>query len=103
MDKIAELRAKRAKAVDDLSALADKMNADDYVEIKDDQTSYDALKGEIDGYDAKIKRAEEANKLKASTAIIVPGQDAGGSAKSYPLPKRRYGKLAAFKGVDRRP
>jgi hypothetical protein len=64
--------------------------------IKEDQTSYDALKSEIDGYDAKIKRAEEAARLKASTASSFPARPA---AKVYPLPKRRYGKLTAFKGT----
>lgn len=93
----ADLRGKRAKAVDDFAALTDKMNADDYVEVKEDQTAYDGLKAEIAGYDAKIKRAEEAATLKASVATIVPGQS-GGNAKVYPIAKRRYGKLRAFKG-----
>lgn len=100
----ADLRGKRGKAVDDLAALAEKMNADDYADDPADQKSYDALKGEIDGYDAKIKRAEEAAKFKAGSAIIVPGQT--GAAKVYPLPKRRYGKMVAFKGtvdVDGKP
>lgn len=97
-EKITDLRAKRAKAVDDLSALADKMNADDYVEDAADQASYDSLKAEISGYDGKIKRAEDAAKLKASTATVVQNQPAS-QDKQYALPKRRYGKLAAFKGV----
>lgn len=97
MDKIAELRAKRAEKVDAFAALTEKMNADGYVEVAEDQTSYDAIKGEIAALDAKIKRVEEANRLKASAAIIVPGQT---EAKVYPFPKRRYSKLTAFKGAD---
>ncbi len=91
----ADLRAKRAKAADDFEALVVKMNAEDYVEDKADQTGYDTLKAEIDGYDVKIKRAEDAARLKASTATIVTGQ---GTSKVYPIAKRRYGKLRAFKG-----
>ena len=92
----AELRTKRAKAVDDFDALVTKMNAEDYAEDADDQKSYDTLKGEIDGYDVKIKRAEAAASAKANAAIVLPGQTGN---KSYPLPKRRYGKLTAFKGA----
>jgi HK97 family phage major capsid protein len=92
----ADLRGKRAKAVDDFDALVTKMNADDYVDDPKDQASYDTLKSEIDGYDVKINRAVEAAKAKATTAVVVPGQTA---AKVYALPKRRYGKLTAFKGT----
>jgi HK97 family phage major capsid protein len=95
MDKIAELRAKRAEKVDAFTALAEKMNGDDYVEGAEDQSSYDEIKGEIATLDAKIKRAEDANKLKASSAIVVPGQD-----KVYATPKTFYGKLKAFRGQN---
>jgi hypothetical protein len=74
------------------------MNADDYVEVKEDQTSYDALKGEIDGYDAKIKRAEEAN-AEGRPRSSFPARTRR-SVKVYPLPKRRYGKMTAFKGTS---
>lgn len=91
------LRSKRATAADDFEALVTRMNADDYVDDPKDQEKYDALKAEIDGYDTKIKRAEDAAKVKANSAIIVPGQQSG---KIYPIAKRRYGKLTAFKGVQ---
>ncbi len=88
---IAELRAARAVKVDALTALVGKMNAADYVEDKANDEAYDALKLEIDGFDAKIKRAEEANRLGATLArgnvateqpsrIILPA-----AARGYPL------------------
>jgi len=95
MNKIAELRAKRAEKVDSFAALAEKMNADGYVDAPADQAAYDALKKDIEGFDAKIKRAEEANALTASTAKTVIETE----TKTYPVPKRRYGKLVAFKGT----
>lgn len=94
MDKLAELRAKRAEKVDAFAALAEKMNADDYVEDAADQKAYDALKVEIEGFASKIKRTEEANALKGSLAKPVAGQD-----KPFAQPKRiRSGILKAFKG-----
>lgn len=69
---IQELRASRAKKVDALAALVEKMNAEAYVEKAEDQTAYDDLKKEIAAFDGKIARAEEANRLKATTAIVVP-------------------------------
>lgn len=71
MEKIAELRAARAKKIDALAALVEKMNAETYVEAAADQTAYDDLKKEIAGFDAKITRAEEANKLKATLGTTV--------------------------------
>ena len=99
MLKIAELRAKRAEKVDGLTALVAKMNAADYVDDKANDTVYDALKADIDGFDAKIKRAEEANRLGATLArsdvvneeypgrVIIPA-----AARGYPLKN--------FKGVN---
>lgn len=91
MDKIAELRASRAKKIDALSALVDKMNADDYVADAADQTAYDATKVEIDGFDAKIARVEEANRLKATVArpadttsrATVPARPRSGAIKNF--------------------
>lgn len=77
---IAELRAKRATAVDAFAAIVEKMGADDYVEAKADQAEYDRLKKEIADFDAKIARAEEANKLKATVAM--PLKPAGTTEKS---------------------
>jgi HK97 family phage major capsid protein len=87
---IAELKAKRADKVDAFSALVAKMAADTYVDDAADQTSYDALKKEIAGFDLKIERAEEDIRLKAT--LVRPVVDTGGSkiiipasAKGYPL------------------
>lgn len=75
MEKIAELRAKRAGKVDDLTKLIDKMNADNYVEDAADQKAYDDLKKDIAGLEGKIARTEEANKLKGSIATPVDKQE----------------------------
>lgn len=89
MDKIAELRAARAKKIDALSLLVDKMNADDYVADAADQTAYDATKAEIDGFDAKIARVEEANRLKATVAkpvetrAVVPARPRNSALKNF--------------------
>jgi HK97 family phage major capsid protein len=96
MDKIAELVAQRAAKVADFEALVAKMNAEDYVDDAADQTSYDALKGDIAGFDKKIERAQEATRLKAQSAIIVPGQATQG-AKLFAQPKRAS-KLKNFRG-----
>lgn len=73
MEKIAELRAKRAAKVDALSALVDKMNADNYVEDAADTAAYDAAKKDIASIEAQIARTEEANKLKATVATPAQG------------------------------
>jgi len=97
---IAELRAKRAAKVDDLSALVDKMNADGYAETADDQASYKRIKGEIADLEAKIERTEEANKLKGAlakptdTGLIVPK-----SGIVLP-PGTRNAKLKNFRGEN---
>ena len=97
MDKIAELRAKRAGKVDELTKLIDKMNADNYAEDAADESSYSELKAEIEALDAKIKRVEEGNALKASRAVAVPDQD---RPVAYAEPRKRYGALKAFKGAN---
>lgn len=66
--KVADLRAKRAEKVDALSALVAKMNAAEYVEDKADQAAYDVLKAEIAGFDTKIERQQEADRLAATLA-----------------------------------
>lgn len=71
MDKIAELRAKRAAAIDKMATLVAKMGTDDYVENDVDTTAYDDVKKEIAGFDVKIKRVEETNALQASLATAV--------------------------------
>lgn len=96
MEKISELRAKRAAKIDALAAQVAKMNHDGYIEKTEDQTSYDALKGEIAQLDAKIARAEEANRLQATAAQPVPGQ----SGIVMPPSSFRSGRLKFFKGAD---
>lgn len=95
MDKIAELRAARAKKIDALSTLVDKMNAEAYVEDAADQKTYDELKAEIAGFDTKIARTEEANRLKASTAKPADG----GGRITVPA-RAKSGKVKNFKGED---
>lgn len=92
MDRIAELRAARAKKIDDFEALVIKMNADDFVDNDADTQSYDALKVEIASFDTKIARAEEANRLKAS--IAKPVEVSQRSA----VPARPRGVVKNFKG-----
>lgn len=94
MDKIHELRAARAKKVDAFSALVEKMNADAYVDVAEDKTAYAALKGEIDGFDTKIDRAIEANRLKATTAVVVGDQ----VRSTVPARPRKVSPLKYIKG-----
>lgn len=91
---IQELRAARAKKIDAFEALVAKMNAEGFVEKKEDTEAYEAAKAEIAGFDTKIARAEEANKLKATTTLIVPE-----TGKSTVVPARAMsGALKNFKG-----
>jgi HK97 family phage major capsid protein len=91
---IQELRVARAKKIDAFEALVAKMNAEGFVEKAEDTAAYDAAKAEIAGFDTKIARAEEANKLKATTALIVPE-----TGKSSIVPARAMsGALKNFKG-----
>lgn len=95
MEKIQELAAKRAVKVDAFAALTEKMNADDYVESEEstDQEVYDEIKKEIEDLDKKMKRADDAQKLKASLAKPVDGQP-----KIFAQPRKRFTKLKAYKG-----
>ena len=52
-----ELRASRAQKVESLAALADKMNAEEYVESDVETELYDELKKKIGELDKKIARA----------------------------------------------
>lgn len=91
---IAELRAKRAAAVDKMAALIAKMNADGYVEDAADDTSYADLKGEVSKLEKSIERAEETNKLQASLA--TPAQPVVSRVSSVPY---RAGSLKNFRGT----
>jgi HK97 family phage major capsid protein len=96
---IAELRALRAKKIDAMSALVDKMNAADYAEDAADQAAYDAVKKEIADLETKIERTEQANKLKATLA--TPAQP-GLTVERTPIITggNRSAKLKNFKGQD---
>lgn len=100
MSTIAELRAKRATAVDAFAKIVEKMGADDYVESKDDQAEYDRLKKEVADFDAKIARAEEANKLKATVA--TPHKPASTEKSPIILPPGnvRSARLKNLSGTD---
>jgi HK97 family phage major capsid protein len=99
MDKIAELRAKRAEAANAFAALVETMGADDYVDSKEDEGTLDELKSQIASFDAKIVRVEEANKLKASLAQPVEAVAAAPSVK-VSTPGYRGQKLQAFKSEE---
>lgn len=96
MDKVQELRAKRAEKVDALVVLNDKMSTENYVENDVDQQVYKELKIEIDDLDGKIKRADEVQTLKASLAKPVEGQQIRLPAQA----RKRFAKLKAFKGEN---
>lgn len=97
MDKIAELRAKRAGVIDKMAALVAKMNADAYVDDAADETAYAELKKEVASLEAKIARAEETNKLVAATARpIIPTK----SGIILPPGTVRSSKLKNFKGEN---
>ena len=95
MEKIAELRAKRATKIDALTAQVAKMAADAYVETAEDTKVYDDLKKEIDGIDKSIERVETANRLKASLAMPVDGQRMTVAATA-----RKVAPLKNITGVD---
>lgn len=97
MEKIAELRAKRAGKVDDLTKLIDKMNADNYVDDAADQKAYDDLKKEIAALEGKIARTEEANKLKGSLATAVTDKP---EKDRLPSVVRTPASLKNISGVD---
>lgn len=97
MDKIAELRAKRAAAVDKMAALVAKMGADSYVDDAADEIAYNEAKAEVAAFERKIERAEETNKLLATTAKpIMPGK----SGIILPPGTVRSSKLKNFKGEN---
>ena len=70
MAKIHELRQQLSKAVDELEILAAKSEADGFK-----QDVYDALKEKIADLQTQIGRVEDAQKVAASLASQVAGQD----------------------------
>ena len=98
--KLSELRAARAKKVDALSALVAKMNADDYAEDKADQSAYDALKAEIAGFDTKIERQQEADRLAGTLARPLDYGTPEERRMQLPPGVFRSSKLKNFTGAD---
>jgi HK97 family phage major capsid protein len=70
MAKKHELRQALSKAADELEAMAGKSEADGFK-----QDVYDALKEKIVDLQMQLGRVEEAEKVAASLATPVPGQD----------------------------
>ncbi len=70
---IAQLKALRASKIDELGKLVEKMNGVTGDPAESDQAAYDALRKEIEALGVKIQRTEEANALKASTALPAAG------------------------------
>ena len=70
MAKKHELRQALSKAADELESLAGKSEADGFK-----QDVYDALKEKIADLQTQLARVEEAEKVAASLATPVPGQD----------------------------
>lgn len=91
MAKIHELRQQLGKAVDELEAMAGKSEADGFK-----QDVYDALKdGTIPELQKRIAQLEDAQKIAASLATPVPGQDRS-TPTAPPSAHKMYGKLKHF-------
>ena len=90
MAKKHELRQALSKAVDELESMAGKSEAEGF---KPDV--YDALKEKIADLRSQLGRVEEAEKVAASLATPVPGQDR--MTPSAPASAHKlYGKLKSF-------
>jgi HK97 family phage major capsid protein len=90
MAKKHELRQALSKAADELELMAGKSEAEGFK-----QDVYDALKEKIADLQTQLKRVEEAEKVAASLATPVPGQDR--MTPSAPASAHKmYGKLKHF-------
>jgi len=90
MAKKHELRQALSKAADELESMAGKSEADGFK-----QDVYDALKEKIADLQTQLKRVEEAEKVAASLATPVPGQDR--MTPSAPASAHKlYGRLKNF-------
>lgn len=107
MDKVQELKAARAAKIDAFDALATKMNADNYVDTPEDTALETSLKADVAAFDARIERAEEAKRLKATVTVpvertgLVSAQPRGlvSGLKHFNRPEV----LAHLRSVDRTP
>lgn len=96
--RIHELQNARALKMDELEKLNTKMTAPDYVEAEADNTTFNALMGEVNGFDEKIKRARLVREMAAKTATPVDAQNGGGSNLPIQLRRPLYTNgLVAFK------
>jgi HK97 family phage major capsid protein len=92
MAKIHELRQQLSKAVDELEAMAGKSEADGFK-----QDVYDALKdGTIPELQKRIGQLDDAQKIAASLATPVPGQDRM-TPSAPPSAHKMYGTLKNFR------
>lgn len=92
MAKIHELRQQLSKAVDELEAMAGKSEAEGFK-----QDVYDALKDNtIPELQKRIKQLEDAQKIAASLAAPVPGQDRL-TPSAPPSAHKLFGSLKNFK------
>lgn len=90
MAKKHELRQALSKAADELEAMAGKSEAEGFKE-----DIYDALKEKIADLRTQLGRVEEAEKVAASLATPVPGQDRL-TPLAPPSAHKLYGKLKHF-------
>lgn len=115
MADIKGLRQKRAEKIDRMEALFKKASDENRDMTEVESAAYDELRDEVKGLDAQIKRAEEIQALKGSTAqpVTLPTETETAAAppKTFPQAKRqeekglgfaRYAKaMAATKGMLR--
>ena len=94
MAKKHELRQALSKAVDELELMAGKSEAEGF---KPDV--YDALKEKIADLRAQLGRVEEAEKVAASLATPVPGQDRL-TPSAPPSAHKLFGSLKNFKSQE---
>lgn len=94
MEKLTELRAKRAEKIEALEALNQKMSVEDYVIDNVDQLAFTELESEAASLKSKIEQTEKVMALKLSLA--KPHVENNG--RVFAEPRKRYAKLKAFRG-----
>lgn len=78
--KLHELQEQRAKAVQAMRALADKVETESRDYSKDEETRHSELKAEITGLDGKIARAKDvADAERSAPAVIHSGNHGDGA------------------------
>lgn len=74
MDKVTKLREEKAAKLAAMKALSAKADAENRDLTKDEQTQYDALKAEYNGYDNRITRATEEAAEESKMSAAQPAQ-----------------------------